>query len=275
MRRRVPPRETALLRWRCAALPRDRRSIGVASPPNPAEDRSFVKRQSSVSVCGMSHLAQILMDELNRDRAFAHTRGDAFHRAMPYVADHKDSRERCSPCSHGSRSSGHSCGRLPDSRTRSRPAQKKSARRRAPPRHPASSYRGMAPIKMNSAVAGTRVYLPLAPHSDRDALQPLRPLHRNHSRVVFHGDVRRLLDLIDQVLRHGSRERSPRTSITTRSRVFREIHRGLPRGISAAHDVHVFILTGDGLRRSPRHSRRPHPETDRRLARPACASARR
>ena len=36
------------------------------------------------------YLAQILMDELHRDRAFSHARGDTFHRTVANIADRED-----------------------------------------------------------------------------------------------------------------------------------------------------------------------------------------
>src|ERR1041385_5385004 len=63
-------------------------------------------------------------------------------------------------------------------------------------------------------------------------------------RVVFDLNIRSRLELIDQVLRHRSRERRTTHEHDHSLRVPRKVHRGLSRTVSAAGiPVHSLTLT--------------------------------
>ncbi len=62
-----------------------------------------------------------------------------------------------------------------------------------------------------------------------------------------HLNVGGLLDLVDEVARHGCRERVATDQHHHLGRILRKVKRGLTGRIRAAHYVHGFALAGDRL----------------------------
>ena len=69
-----------------------------------------------------------------------------------------------------------------------------------------------------------------------------------HAGVRPELNIRRLFDLIDQILRHGAGERAAAHHDHHALRILREVHRRLARRICAAHDVNDFALAGQRFR---------------------------
>ena len=65
----------------------------------------------------------------------------------------------------------------------------------------------------------------------------------HHLAVGFHLDVRSLLDLVDQILRHGCGKRWATDQHHHLPRVFRKVHCGLTSGVCASDNVNVLALT--------------------------------
>src|SRR5689334_10810698 len=75
-------------------------------------------------------------------------------------------------------------------------------------------------------------------------------MHLGNTGVRPDLDVGRLLDLIDQVLRHRAGERFSSNQNDHPLGVFGEVHGGLPRRIGASNYVDNFIFTGDRFSRA-------------------------
>src|SRR5271166_1315009 len=70
----------------------------------------------------------------------------------------------------------------------------------------------------------------------------------DHAGVCPQLNVRRLLNLVDQVFRHRAGERFAAHKNSDALCEFSEVHRGLTRRIRAAHDVDDLTLTGQSFR---------------------------
>ena len=81
----------------------------------------------------------------------------------------------------------------------------------------------------------------------RNFFQPRLAMHLGNAGMRPQLNVRRLFDLVDQILRHGAGERVSANQNHHAFRVLRKIHRGLPRRIRATHNVDHLALARQGL----------------------------
>ena len=97
----------------------------------------------------------------------------------------------------------------------------------------------MAPMKMNSAIAGTLLTSPVSSLAMISSSLPLPLLE--HARAKLHRYVRSSRDLIDKVLRHRFGERLTAHDHGNLFGKSREIHRRLSRRIAGANNVSILV----------------------------------
>ena len=95
---------------------------------------------------------------------------------------------------------------------------------------------------MKSELAGTWLISLVVTAVDRNRFEVIFTVRFHHRRIEFDLDVRRLLQLVDQVLRHRSCERWATHQHHHSSRILREVHRRLSGAIRAADDEYVFVF---------------------------------
>ena len=210
------------------------------------------------------------MDELNGNRSFTDSGSDALHRAMAHIAHRENARhvgfeqERISI-------EFHPLGRWP-SRIRSGPVRinPRSSRSTSPP---SQSVLGSAPIKMNMAVAGTRSTLLVSEHRKEISSRCVSPWTSDTLACGPDLNVGRLLDLVDQILRHGARERGAAHHDDTRARrILRNSWPPGPRSL-LRRSRRQFHPCRIALRSRLRRNKRPLPASDRFPEPPVAATA--
>src|ERR1700722_974506 len=199
---------------------------------------------SALSVIRSLNLAQILMDELHGHRSLTDSGGYPFYRTVAHVANRENSGNICLQQKRVAVESP-SFGMLPI------------------PEEVGTSQQETAfvPFDERSEPLSARQCTNKDEHrTGRHALDfvRVRTQDRNLFQVGFAVDfadagvspdlnVGHLLDLVDQILRHGAGERvSPHQDYDAVGE-FGEIHGRLARGVGATHDVNNLTFTGQGL----------------------------
>ena len=121
------------------------------------------------------------------------------------------------------------------------------------------SLRGRVPINTNSASSFLHLADPSSSEASATRSTWPSPSTRSISVRDAKPDVRRLLDLIDQVLRHGVAQAIAAHHDLHFFRVARQIHGALARRVPAADDQHALAAEGRCFGRSRRRSTRPRP----------------
>src|SRR5215471_14639392 len=85
--------------------------------------------------------------------------------------------------------------------------------------------------------------------SDRDSFKLFSAVRSDHLNAELQADVRSLLDIMNQVLRHGGAEAFAAHQHHHVLGVAREVNRRLPSRIRSADDVDVFLAAGEGFGR--------------------------
>ena len=140
---------------------------------------------------------------------------------------------------------------------------------------PANRYAGSAPIKINIELAGTRSTLFGVGTEDRNFFQVSVAVHFGDAGMRPQLNVGSLLDLVDQILRHGAGERFAAHQNDDAFCILGKIHGSLPGGIRAADHIDDLAFAGQGFRRAAAVIDSRTLQADRCPALPAAATARR
>ena len=105
-------------------------------------------------------------------------------------------------------------------------------------------------MKMNRLEAGSSWHLIRGRTVHGDPRQARVAVHRRHAALAPHFDVRGLLDLLDQVVRHRGGQRFAANQHDHLARKFGKMHGRLARGIRAADDVYGLTLARQRFGRS-------------------------
>src|SRR6266436_1379560 len=207
-----------------------------------AGDRAEISVIRVSSVCSASlDLRQILVHELHDHGTFADTGGNPLDGAVPDIAYDKNSR-------HIRFEQPRIAIQCPGPRPLPRVQQVRSGKNEAAlvaldgfsqpfrPRLRSNEYEKAAGRELLFFTGGRALH--------GNSREPRFSLHLDHARPRPYFDVRRFLNLFNQVVRHRDGERDSAHQHHHLLRKLRKVHGGLAGGIRASDDVHGFAFAG-------------------------------